>query len=92
MSTGGQHKRHEFRIRHEHIVRWLHEHTKMWSAAPKENRPHLEREQQANGLQALLATIDIVAKKQVVGLGRESAIFKEPQQIRILPVNVACDI
>lgn len=33
---------------------------------------HFEREQQANGLQALLATVDIVPQEQVVGLGREA--------------------
>jgi hypothetical protein len=37
---------------------------------------HLEREQQADGLQALLAAVHIVPQEQVVGLRREAAVLK----------------
>ena len=50
--------------------------------------PHLESEQQADGFKALLATIDVVAQKQVVCLRREPAILEQPQQVGILPVDV----
>lgn len=50
---------------------------------------HLVREQQANGFQALLAAVHIVAQEKVVGLWRETAILEEPQQIGILAMNVS---
>lgn len=51
---------------------------------------HLVGKQQADGLQALLPAVDIVAQEQVVGLWRKATILKQPQQIRVLPMNVAC--
>ncbi len=49
----------------------------------------LVRQQQANGLERLLATVDVIAQKQVVCLGREAAVLKKPQQVIVLTVNVA---
>lgn len=49
---------------------------------------HLEREQQADGLQTLLAAVHVVAQKQIVGLGREATILKQPQKVRVLPVDI----
>ncbi|KAJ2678884.1 hypothetical protein GGH99_005607, partial [Coemansia sp. RSA 1285] len=43
-------------------------------------------------LQRLLTAVDIVAQKQIVCLWREPAVFKEPQEIVVLPVNVAADL
>ncbi len=51
---------------------------------------HLVCQQQTDGLQALLATVHIVTQEQVVGLRGKSAILKEPQEVRILTVYVAC--
>jgi hypothetical protein len=51
---------------------------------------HLVCKQQANGLQALLPTVNIVAQEQVVGLWRKATVLEQPQQVRILPMNVAC--
>jgi hypothetical protein len=48
----------------------------------------LVREQQADGLERLLATIDVVAEKEVVGLGREPAVLEETEQIVVLAVDV----
>lgn len=45
-------------------------------------------QQQADGLQRLLAAVHVVAEEQVVGLGREAAILEKTQQIRVLPVDV----
>jgi hypothetical protein len=35
------------------------------------------REQKADGLERLLAAVDVVAEEEVVCFGRESAVFKE---------------
>lgn len=37
----------------------------------------LVRKQQADGLEGLLATVDIVSKEEVVCLGREATIFEQ---------------
>jgi hypothetical protein len=52
----------------------------------------LVREKEADGLERLLATIDVVSKEQVVRLGREATILKEPEEIVVLPVDVAANL
>lgn len=52
----------------------------------------LIRQQQADRLQRLLAAVNIVAQKQVVGLGREPAVLEQAQQVVVLPVDVAADL
>lgn len=52
----------------------------------------LVRKQQADSLQRLLATVDVVTQEQVVGLGRKAAIFEEAQQVVILTVDVTADL
>jgi hypothetical protein len=49
-------------------------------------------EQEADGLKRLLASIYIVAEEEVVGLGREATVFKKPQQIIVLAVDVAANL
>ena len=49
-------------------------------------------EEQADCLQRLLATIDVVTEEEVVGLGGKAAIFEEPQQVVVLAVNIAADL
>ena len=44
----------------------------------------LVREQQANGLERLLATVNVVAEEEVVRLRRETAVLKQPQQVKVL--------
>lgn len=46
-------------------------------------------EQQADGLQRLLAPVHVVAQEQVVAFRGEAPVFKEPQQVVVLPVDVA---
>lgn len=48
-------------------------------------------EEKADGLQRLLASVDIVSQEEVVCFGREAAVLKEPQQVCVLPVNVTCN-
>mmetsp|Transcript_9159 Transcript_9159/g.16632 ORF Transcript_9159/g.16632 Transcript_9159/m.16632 type:complete len:210 (-) Transcript_9159:52-681(-) len=51
----------------------------------------LIRKQKAHHLQTLLSTIHIISQKQVVCLGRKSTVFKEPEKVRVLPVNVTAN-
>lgn len=44
--------------------------------------------EEADGLERLLAAIDVVAEEKVVGLWRESTVFEETQKVVVLPVNV----
>ncbi len=52
----------------------------------------LVREQQADGLERLLAPIDVVAKEQVVSLGRETTVFEQAKQVVVLAVDVTTDL
>lgn len=45
-------------------------------------------QEEADGLQGLLPPVHIVTQKQVVALWREASIFKQPQQVIVLPVDV----
>ncbi len=47
-------------------------------------------QQQADGLQRLLPSVHVIAQEQIVSLRREAAVLKEPQQVRVLAVDVAC--
>lgn len=49
-------------------------------------------QQQANGLERLLATVHVVTKEQVVCLRREATVFEETQQVVILSVDVTADL
>mmetsp|Transcript_15428 Transcript_15428/g.48182 ORF Transcript_15428/g.48182 Transcript_15428/m.48182 type:complete len:233 (+) Transcript_15428:607-1305(+) len=53
---------------------------------------NLVRKQQANRLQALLSTVNVVAKEEVVGTRRESSVFEQPKQVVVLPVNVTANL
>jgi hypothetical protein len=46
-------------------------------------------EEEADGFEALLAPVDVVAEEEVVGVGRETAILEQAQQVVVLAVNVA---
>lgn len=48
----------------------------------------LVSQQQADGLQGLLASVYIVPQEQVVALRWKAPIFKQPQQIIVLPMNI----
>jgi hypothetical protein len=45
-------------------------------------------QQQADGLERLLASVDVVSKEEVVGFGRESAVFEQSEEVVVLPVDV----
>ena len=50
----------------------------------------LVRKEQADGLHALLAAVDVVTEEEIVRLRREAAILEQAQQVVVLPVDIAC--
>jgi hypothetical protein len=52
----------------------------------------LVRQQQTDRLETLLATVHVVAQKDVIGLGWEATVFKETQQIIVLTVDITTDL
>lgn len=52
----------------------------------------LVRQQKADSLEGLLATVDVVTKEEVVGLGRESTVLEEAEKVVVLAVNVTADL
>lgn len=47
--------------------------------------------QQADGLQRLLSSVDVIAQKEVVRLWGKAAVLEQTQQIIILSVDVTCE-
>jgi hypothetical protein len=52
----------------------------------------LVRQQQANGLKRLLASINVISQKQIIRFGRETAVFKKTEEIVVLSVNVTANL
>ena len=50
----------------------------------------LVRQQQANSLETLLPSVDVVAQEEVVTFRREATIFEQSEQVVILSVNITC--
>ena len=49
-------------------------------------------QKEADGFERLLSSIDIVSKEEIVGVRRESTVFKHAQQVVVLSVNVTFEI
>jgi hypothetical protein len=49
----------------------------------------LVREQQADGLERLLSSVDIISEEEVVGLWGERPVLEQTQQVVILAVNIS---
>lgn len=47
-------------------------------------------QEETDGLQGLLPPVHVVPQEQVVALWREASIFKQPQQVVVLAVDVSC--
>lgn len=45
-------------------------------------------EQETDGLQGLLATVDVVSEEEVVGFWREAAVLKESEQVVVLAMDI----
>ena len=52
----------------------------------------LVREEEADGLERLLATVDVVAEEEVIRFGREAAVLEEAQEVVVLTVDVTADL
>lgn len=52
----------------------------------------LVREEQANGLKRLFASVDVVPKEEVIRFGWESSVFKEAEKVVILAMNITTDL
>lgn len=52
----------------------------------------LVRQQEADSLEGLLATVDVVTEEEVVGLGWETTIFEEAEKVVVLAVNITADL
>lgn len=52
----------------------------------------LVRKEQADCFERLFASIDIISKEEVVGLGREATVFEKSQQIVVLAVNITANL
>lgn len=49
-------------------------------------------EEQADGLEGLLTSVDIVTEEEVVGLGREATVLEESEEIVVLSVDITADL
>ena len=49
-------------------------------------------EQKADCLDALFASVNIVAEEEIVGLGWVTAVVEKAEKVRVLPVDVAADL
>jgi hypothetical protein len=48
--------------------------------------------QQANCFQGLLATVNVITQKHIIGLRGEATVFKETQQVIVLSVDITTDL
>lgn len=48
--------------------------------------------EKANGLERLLATVDVVTEEKIVSLRGETAVFKETQKVVVLAVDITADL
>ena len=48
--------------------------------------------EQANGLQGLLPTIDVITKEEIVGLWGETTVFEKSKQVVVLTVNITTNL
>lgn len=49
-------------------------------------------QEKADGLERLLATVDVVTKEQVVCLWGKAAVFEQAEEVIVLTVDVAADL
>jgi len=47
---------------------------------------------QTDGLERLLATINVITEEEVVGLGRETTVLEQTEEIVVLPVDITTDL
>ncbi len=52
----------------------------------------LIREEKANGLQRLLASVDVISEEQIVGFRWESTILEQTEEIIVLTMDVTTNL
>ena len=52
----------------------------------------LVREEEANSLETLLATVDVIAQEEIIRLGREATVLEQTQQVVVLPVDITANL
>lgn len=52
----------------------------------------LVSQEQANSLKGLLASVHIIAEEEVIGVGWETSVLEQSQQIVVLTVNITADL
>lgn len=52
----------------------------------------LVRKKEADGLERLLATVDVVTEEEVVSLRGEAAVFEETQEVIVLAVDITANL
>jgi hypothetical protein len=48
-------------------------------------------EEEADSLEGLLSTINVIAKEEIVGIGWEATVLKESEEVIVLAVDVTAD-
>lgn len=49
-------------------------------------------QEEANGLQRLLAPIDIITKEKIVSFRREAAVLEQSEEVIVLAVNISTNL
>ena len=52
----------------------------------------LVREEQADRLEGLLATVDVVSEKEVIRFWWEAAVLEQAQEVVVLSVDITADL
>ena len=48
-------------------------------------------QQQTDGLQRLLPSIHVISQEEIVRLRRKTTVLKQPQQVCVLTMDIACE-
>ena len=49
-------------------------------------------QEQADGLERLLASVHVITKEQIIGFRREATVLEQAEEIVVLTVNIATDL
>lgn len=49
-------------------------------------------QEEADGLERLLAAVDVITEEKVIGLRGKTAVFEETQEIIVLAVDITADL
>jgi len=49
-------------------------------------------QKEADGFEGLFSSIDVIAKKQIICLRREPAVFEKSKEVVVLPMNISANL